>query len=181
MYNQIYDARQWAIAWQHRWSYFLYSNVIPTEVPLLDSYFLLIDGRFASFYVDLLSTANMHNLTDAWMMATLCSLAPAWDAHRQGCNLVPVVSQKEHTAERHTAEGMLSQKNKEMLKRNTLVSKALENTLSWHQVITGRSLTAVEKDCLKCMKDRPPARFFLEVCLAQVRDGCGGNQSGLAK
>ena len=73
-----------------------YSNILPIEVPILGSYFVLLNAKFASFFFDFTLAATFVNRScDRVTRYLWCQAAINRDNSHPSCLLVQIVSRKE--------------------------------------------------------------------------------------
>ena len=95
---QFYEACNYESPARPSWAADMYDNVNPVQVPFLEMYFVLMDGKFANFFFNLALRNKVINKVGTWGPDfAWCSAAQVWDNTRPGCYLVPVVSIHEDT------------------------------------------------------------------------------------
>ena len=94
---QFHDANHWLFWYNDRpWHSGLFTkfeNIEPVEVPFLETYFTLMDAKFAKhFFESVFSSGLLDNfsLDSIW-----CKAAFDWDKKRPSCSLIPLVSTHE--------------------------------------------------------------------------------------
>ena len=85
----LHEARRWLAA---GWSAGLYARLVPTEVPILEADFALLDARFAQFFFGRALTSASSDRGRAADSSELlwCQAAKEWDSGRPCCYLIPV-------------------------------------------------------------------------------------------
>lgn len=95
---QIHEALNWLDGHSSNDMSYLFSNVIPIDVPFLEMYFVLMDGAFARWFFTQILTPDFVNQASEWGPDLMwCTAAQEWSPSGKGCRLVPVVSPHEDT------------------------------------------------------------------------------------
>jgi len=80
-----------------------FENVLPKEVPLLEQFFVVLDGAFAQWFFKQILTDNtlfrhQKPVESNWGPDVLwCKAAKQWNPNRTSCVIIPVVSQHDDT------------------------------------------------------------------------------------
>ncbi len=181
---QFHAAEAWTEDWNTKWSSKLFSHVVPTEVPLLEMYFVLFDAKFANHFFHTILTPEYLNQTSAWGPDLMwCSAAKEWDPNRPGCNLVPVSSSHEDTRQiakmdtghKENGHGMLTK-----FKENTQFEKWMRAPEKWNVLIGGQLLWEIERRCRRTLKLRLIYPFDLSACSRKVYDMAMQSKKGLS-
>jgi hypothetical protein len=173
-YFQFHAAEAWTEDWNTKWSSKLFAEVIPTEVPLLEMYFVLFDAKFAHYFFDLVLTPEFVNQTSAWGPDLLwCPAAQQWDKNRPSCNLVPVVSSHEDTQQIFKNVTTHKENGEEMVttfKKNPMFEEWMRVPEKWRLLIGGQLLWQIERRCRKLLKLRLVHPFDLAACPRKVKE-----------
>jgi len=173
-YFQFHAAEAWTEDWNTKWSSKLFAEVIPTEVPLLEMYFVLFDAKFASYFFDLILTPEFINQTSAWGPDLLwCPAAMAYDKRRPSCHLVPLVSSHEDTQQifkNATTHKEMGNKMVDTFKENRTFEEWMRVPEKWRLVIGGQLLWQIERRCRKLLKLRLVYPFDLAACPRKVKE-----------
>lgn len=187
-YFQFHAAEAWTEDWNTQWSSKLFANVVPTEVPLLEMYFVLMDAKFAHYFFDLVLTPSFVNQTSAWGPDLLwCPAAKEWaeklarqkdgisrEKPRPSCYLVPVVSSHEDTQQilkNVTSHKENGERMVEEFKRlNPQFDDWMRVPEKWRIVIGGQLLWQIERRCRKLLKLRMVHPFRLGDCPVKVQE-----------
>jgi hypothetical protein len=173
-YFQFHAAEAWTEDWNTKWSSRLFAEVVPTDVPLLEMYFVLFDAKFAHYFFDLILTPEFISQTSAWGPDLLwCPAAKEWDSSRPSCHLVPIVSSHEDTQQifknstTHKAGG---NKMVDTFKKNPKFENWMRVPEKWRLVIGGQMLWQIERRCRKLLKLRLVYPFDLAACPRKVKE-----------
>jgi GR25 family glycosyltransferase involved in LPS biosynthesis len=176
-YFQFHSAERWTEDWNTEWSANLFAEVVPTEVPMLEMYFVLFDAKFAHYFFDLVLTPEFTNQTSAWGPDLLwCSAAKEWDGSRPSCHLVPVVSSHEDTQQitknvtTHKGGGESMVK---MFKENPQFAKWMRAPEKWRSLIGGQKPLQIEERCRALLKMKDSDPFDLAACPRKVTELAG--------
>lgn len=169
---QFHAAEAWTRDWLTKWSPQLYVDVIPTVVPLLEMYFVLMDGKFAHWFFDKILTEHFVNQTSAWGPDLLwCSGARRWAMNRPGCVLVPVVSTHEDTRQimknttkhKDSGKAMVAKFNED-----ETFKKWMGAAQMWKELIGGNQLLEIEKKCRRLLRLRMYRPFDIQKCTEKM-------------
>lgn len=179
LYRRKLKLRQWfqfhsANAWRNgRCSANLFASVTPTEVPVLEMYFVVFDAKFAHNFFQAVLTPEYLSQTSAWGPDFMwCSAAKEWDPTRPGCLLVPVSSthedtrqiSKDNTDHKENGAKMVSQFEKDPKFR-----KWMRIGKRWSALIRGK-LSDFEHECRKLLRLNKRERFYLSDCSKRVME-----------
>jgi GR25 family glycosyltransferase involved in LPS biosynthesis len=169
---QFHAAEAWTEDWNTKWSSRLFAEVVPTEVPLLEMYFVLFDSKFANYFFDMILTPDFVHQTSAWGPDLVwCSAAKEWDPNRPSCHLVPVSSSHEDTRQIHKNTTTHKESGNEMVskfKENPQFEKWMKVPEKWSLLIGGHLLWQIERRCRKLLKLRMIYPFELQECPPKI-------------
>eukprot|EP01083_Nonionella_stella_P192837 712600_1 len=169
-YFQLHEAQKWLHRSQGSgsWTSNYLSNVVPVEVPVLEEYFNVFDGKFASYFFGRVLTETFVGQSSCWGPDLLwCAAAAEWSSHsRPGCNLVPVVSTHEDTRQISKGKSHSDAGNKIVtyFQKHPSFGKWETPANNWKWAIGGRGLKEIEASCLKLLKARGQYTFDLQAC-----------------
>lgn len=169
---QFHAAEAWTEDWNTQWSSRLYAEIVPTEVPMLEMYFVLMDGKFANWFFDLILTPSFVNQTSAWGPDLLwCPAAREWSPDRPSCHLVPLASAHEDTRQivKNTTahkEGGFNMVGK--FKENPKFEDWMHAPQAWKDLIGGNLLWQIERKCRQVLRLRMKLPFDLQRCARKM-------------
>ncbi len=134
------NGRDW-----HRQMYLQFNHIKPVEVPLLESYFVLLDAKFAKHFFE--RTFASGGLVDSSMEYRWCWAAFDWDSKRPSCNLIPLAS---------THEDSLNNMKEDAFTINepdTNYDESMSLAREWRDIVGHHNtILETEKLCLKRME-----------------------------
>ena len=145
------------------WSSALFSRILPVEVPVVESYFVLFDARFASHvFGDTLTRSSNNSYASEYFW---CFEAKELFVNRPGCYLIPLASKQERatdplpiTVEIHKVE--------RTLKNNPKLKGWANIAMMWYKLVGSQSLREVEHNCRRLLNVSGEDGFSLEKCAA---------------
>ena len=162
---QLHEATKWTSV---EWASDYFVNIEPTEVPLLEQYFVLFDAKFANYFFNITLTTSFVEQVSAWGPDYLwCQAAVQWASNaRPGCYLIPVVSSHDDTRQ-ITKTKEWSDAGSEMLKsfaNYPLFRDWMAPYTTWSHIVGGKSLYEIEKSCRALTRQRRSDSFDLQAC-----------------
>jgi GR25 family glycosyltransferase involved in LPS biosynthesis len=178
-YFQFHAAHAWTEDWHTQWSANYFAQLKAMEVPILEMYFVLMDGRFAHWFFDLILIPDFLNQTSAWGPDLLwCSAAKDWanssstvaaaaatkdsGTNRlpspRSCQLIPVTSTHEDTRQisKNATGGAHSIAGIAMVQRfkesNPLFELWMRPATNWTKMIGEKQLYQIEKYCRQLLE-----------------------------
>lgn len=124
----------------------MFNALLPTEVPFIEFYFALMDGKFATSFFNKILTEEFINQPSSWGPGyTCCEAAAEWDSSRPSCHLVPLVSTHEDSRQMDKSEGFKESGLEaiDMIDDNPWAKPSLE----WKKLVGGNTLKAIESKC----------------------------------
>lgn len=176
----FHDAHLWQLAWFTSWSSELFESITPTRDIYLESYFVLMDGKFGQWYFpqvlipDFLKQLNDYGPDYMW-----CQAAKEYRPNRPNCHLVPVVTRydeakpdpeppkEEEGSTSSWPDTLLTPEVLEMYKKHDAKFESwYADTKYWIQVMNVTKLMDMELYCKFRPFDVVP--FNLQECIDMV-------------
>ena len=165
----FHEAHEW---FHYNWSSKLITGVVPTEVPLLEMYFVLFDAKFAhNFFRSILTPEFIKQVSSSGPEYVLCQAAKEWDSSRPGCYLIPTVSSWEKDGREIEKRETLNKKESESLKyfnSNPLFGRWMKASQEWAKVVGNKSLYQIEQACRHLLNSRKADFFNLRACTMKI-------------
>jgi len=166
-YFQFHEAHEW---FHYDWSSRLITEVVPTEVPLLEMYFTLFDAEFARyFFRQVLSMPEFIAGSNSWGPDYLwCQAAREWDddGDRPGCYLVPLVSSHENSQQIEKGDAFVAKghENIDRFKNHPKFGKWMKPAFAWNRIVGGKNLLQIERYCRGKLKLKKEDSFDVQSC-----------------
>jgi len=162
----FHEAHNWVAT---KWSADLFAHVVPTEVPILEMYFVLLDAKFANFFFDLILTPEFVDQSSDWGPDLLwCQAAKEWDNSRPCCYLVPVVSSHEDSRQIDKGKRALFNRNGakvlDSFKNDPFIGKWMRVSAEWSGIIHKQRLPQIEQNCRSLLGISKTDSFDLQTC-----------------
>eukprot|EP00581_Thalassiosira_minuscula_P007577 CAMPEP_0183703776 /NCGR_PEP_ID=MMETSP0737-20130205/1388_1 /TAXON_ID=385413 /ORGANISM="Thalassiosira miniscula, Strain CCMP1093" /LENGTH=636 /DNA_ID=CAMNT_0025930573 /DNA_START=1961 /DNA_END=3871 /DNA_ORIENTATION=+ len=162
----LHQAHNWLSI---NWGANLFAYIVPTQVPILEMYFTLLDAKFAEVFFSTILKSNFVNQTSSWGPDLLwCQAAKDWDNSRPGCNLVPVVSCHENSQQIDKSNRLLFNRQGEMalaaFRNDPSTKRWMQVSTVWSHLIHGQNLPQVEEKCRHLLGLEPADMFDLQMC-----------------
>jgi len=163
---QFHEAHEW---FHYDWSSRLITEVVPTEVPLLEMYFTLFDAEFAAYFFRQVLSPEFIGGSNSWGPDYLwCQAAREWDngGGRPGCYLVPLVSSHEnsHQIEKGDAFVAKGHENMNRFKNHPKFGKWMKAAFAWNRIVGAKNLLQIERDCRGKLKLKKADSFDVQSC-----------------
>lgn len=165
------EARDWL---EQIWSSDLFDRVVPTEVPLIEARFALLDGAFARrFFGGILTPELMARWGGGGPEMLWCSAAKEWDDVRPSCSLVPVVADREDDGHQMDilgggASDEEGERALEAFRNDPNVGKWTKVSTEWQGIVLGQSLPQVERRCRDLLGIEVADPFDLRQCTMKL-------------
>jgi len=171
--SYFHEAHNWVAT---NWSAELFARITPTEVPILEMYFVLLDAKFANFFFSTILTSRFFEQSSDWGPDLLwCQAAKEWDMGRPGCYLVPLVSSHENSKQIDKSNKPLFNEHGERVldafKNDPLTGMWMEVSMEWSRLIHARRLPQIERDCRALIGIDKSSPFDLQMCSLTVLGG----------
>ena len=191
---QFHTAEAWTEDWQTAWSSTYYTQITPIEVPMLEMYFVMMDGYFAEWFYDKILTDDFVNQTSAWGPDLMwCPAARQWNELQSWSNQSNVRTTTTTTTRRSAKRPQLScqlipvtsthEDTRQIIKNATtghhnagfaMVAKFKENpefrqwmqvASNWAGLIGGKRLHQMEYYCRRILRNTNTLiAFDLQAC-----------------
>lgn len=161
---QLHEAFYYESPSSPKWAHDIYKSITPLEVPLLEMFFVLMDGQFASFFFHLLDDQRFNSESSWGPDLIWCQAAKIWNPSRPSCCLVPVVSIHEDSRQMTKNDRFrdIGKKNLHYFSKN--FSLLVEPSLKWINVMKGRSLVEIEHVCRDLLSLNEVDHFDFRAC-----------------
>eukprot|EP00934_Nitzschia_sp_Nitz4_P005387 Nitzschia sp. Nitz4//scaffold210_size37948//3826//5925//NITZ4_007686-RA/size37948-processed-gene-0.46-mRNA-1//-1//CDS//3329541918//5377//frame0 len=177
---RIHSAESWTKDWKTSWGSDVFGGVVPIEVPMLEMYFVIMNGDFAGWFFDQVLTDTFVGQKSAWGPDIMwCGAAKDWNPSAPSCYLVPVVSTHEDTQQimknstTHKSGGLTMI---ETFRENPTFAGWMDTAQSWKDLIGGAFLWQVEQNCRSVLKKtrtrlQNKNQLLLQSCADTVATG----------
>jgi len=166
----FHEAHNWV---EKDWSADLFANVMPTEVPIVEMYFVLFDGAFAKYFFDRILTPEFVGQSSDWGPDLLwCTAAKEWDDSRPSCYLVPLVSGHEDSRQidkrRRVEFNARGDRVLNAFRTDPHVGKWMRVSTAWHGLIHSQSLQKIKQNCRDLLGIKNKELFDLQACTMKL-------------
>jgi GR25 family glycosyltransferase involved in LPS biosynthesis len=145
----FHEAKHWTEP--NRIFAYLFMSIKPTEVPLLEQYFVLFDAKFASFFFNITLTPAFVDQLSAWGPDYLwCQAAAQWGNNtRPGCYLIPVVSSHDDTRQISKTKEWIEAGHKmlDAFRKDPPFTNWMKPSDQWSNIIGNKGHYAIVRRC----------------------------------
>lgn len=164
--SYIHEAHNWVMT---SWSADLFACITPTEVPILEMYFVLLDAKFANLFFGTILTSGFFDQSSDWGPDLLwCQAAKEWDSGRPGCYLVPLVSSHEDSKQIDKSNRLLFNRNGERalntFKNDPMTGMWMNVSMEWSLLVHAQRLPQIERNCRALLGIDTTPHFDLQMC-----------------
>lgn len=144
-YFEFYEASGWVNNYpktEHTRNTF--ANIVPVSVPMLDTYFVLLDAEFAYFFFNKILSNRQSELGPEFLW---CQAAKEWDQARPSCYLIPITSRKEDSQMNYFRDHSPRSQLSHLYVNDPVLERWMAPALKWGNEISFKSISAIEKYC----------------------------------